>query len=95
MEFNFQRIFKSLLFSSSKSLTIKDFQDIITRYHNLPSTLKKEMLLGGIVEGESTENIVNQVPVLIYFLVFNFGGYHPIYRSLISVEFQFSLKCQI
>ena len=65
MEFNFQRIFKSLLFSSSKSLTVKDFQDIITRYHNLPSPLKKEMLLGGMVEGESTENIVKQVPVLI------------------------------
>ena len=65
MEFNLQRILKALLFSSSESLTVKDIQAVITRYHKLPASSREEMLLEEVEEQDIMEDIVNQVPSLV------------------------------
>ncbi len=65
MEFNLQKILKALLFSSSESLTIKDIQAVITRYHELPASSREDMLLEDEEDQDIMEDIVSQVPSLV------------------------------
>jgi len=70
MEFNLKKILKSLLFSTSEPLSIKDIQAVITRFHQEADRWRKEAEEAGELMGEGNEqslmnDLIDQVPALL------------------------------
>lgn len=72
MEFNLKKILKSLLFSTSEPLSIKDIQAVITRFHEEADRWRKEAEESGetVTDGSDSEqslmaDLISQVPTLL------------------------------
>jgi segregation and condensation protein B len=68
IEFNLKHILKALLFSTSEPLSLRDIQDVFTRYHEEQQQESKEGDEGQI-EGQTTQGVlgevISQVPSLL------------------------------
>lgn len=67
MQFNLKKILKTLLFSTSEPLSIRDIQAVITRYHQQAETAPGEADEEGTLnpDQEVLEGIFEQVPSLL------------------------------
>ena len=75
MEFNLKKIIKALLFSTSESVSIKDIQKVVQRYHAQAAAEKQPDLLeasgeptilpAGPPVQEVIQDIIDQVPTLL------------------------------
>lgn len=70
MQFNLKKILKSLLFSTSEPLSIKDIQAVVTRFHQEADKWRKEAEDSGELVTDGSEQsvmqeLISQVPTLL------------------------------